>query len=243
MPQIDGYSLALPVLAGELFSDGVSIKCLVGTAFNIGRGYYITAGHVIQQASEYDIVALGVAEGGIPWRASRVSAWEINEEFDIAVFCSEHEISNAFPWETAKVSNLTDIVICGYPHGLYIKEASIYRRDFKGYIITNRPYSILTGKPTVYELSIPCPRGSSGAFVLNDKSGKICGIVIGSDKSEIDLNYEVEGSSEVYEKVIHHKTETSTYGIAVASMELLNLEFKILNGSLQSFLKSNNLID
>ncbi len=85
MPEIDGYSLVFPVVSGVLHPNGVdlNIKTLIGTSFYIGQGFYLTAGHVIQNALEYDITALGITKSNTPWNAIKIEAYEIHEGIDI----------------------------------------------------------------------------------------------------------------------------------------------------------------
>ncbi len=245
MPKLDGYTLSFPLLGGKLISDphGMDVKSVIGTCFYIGNGFYITAGHVMKEAIEFDFFALGVTESLQPWSPFKIEEWETNEDLDVSVFRTEHIIKKAFPWTDKYVDSLVDVLITGYPHALSKEPPGIFRRDFKGYIITRRPYYRLKAIPNIYELSIPCPRGISGAFVLDNVTGKICGIVIGTDKSELDLHYITEDSIEKDGKTIYHKTETSTYGIAVTSKDILQAEFRILGGSFSNFLREQNLLD
>jgi len=245
MPQIDGYSITFPIVAGKFHPNkiDIDIKSVVGTSFYIGNGFYITAGHVLKEASNFEVFALGITKSLKPWLAAKIDSIEIKEEIDIGVFKAQHIISQAYPWEKNYVGNLSDVMVSGYPHALYKEEASIYRRDFKGYIITRRPYQRLALKPHIYELSIACPRGISGSFVIDDSTGRICAVVIGSDKSEVDLHYMTEEIIEFEHKHTYHKTETSTYGIAIATKDLLNLEFELLNGKLEDHLKKQNILE
>ncbi len=245
MPELDGFSLSLPILGGNLISnpEGVNLKSVIGTSFYLGNGFYMTAGHVIQEAISFEVTAIGVTQPLQPWVPYKIIEYEIFDGFDIAIFKTDHLIKDAFPWTDRYLGGLNEIIISGYPHALNHEPPAIYRRDFKGFIITRRPYPRLTNSPIIYEISIPCPRGISGAFVLDDKEGKICGVVIGSDKSSLDLHYITEELIEIEGKNTYHKTETSTYGIAIASKDLLDLEFKMLDGKLRDFLISQNLFD
>lgn len=245
MPKLDGYSLSFPILAGKLHSnkEDIEIEAIIGTSFCIGHGLYITAGHVLEEANEYEVFALGVTQNSKPWLAAKIETFEIKKEADIGVFKAQHQIGKAYGWSRQYVSNLTDIVASGYPHALCKDPASIYRRDFKGYIITRRPSSRLDLMPQIYELSISCPKGISGSFVIDDKTGKICAIIIGANKSSIDLHYVTEELIEQDGKSIYHKTETSTYGIAVSTKDLMPLEFDLLKGSIEDHLRANNMLD
>ncbi len=245
MPQIDGYSLAFPIVAGKLHPNkkDIAITSVVGTSFYIGNGFYITAGHVLAEAAAFEMFALGVTESSKPWLAVKIDSIEIIEGIDIGVFKAQHTVTKACPWERNFVGGLTNVVVSGYPHALYKDPASIYRRDFKGYVITRRPYIRLDLKPNIYELSLACPRGSSGSFVIDDGTGHVCGVVIGSDKSEVDLHYITEEIIERDGKDVYHKTETSTYGIAIASKDILELEFELLGGKIVNHLANQNLLD
>ena len=244
MPELDGFSLTFPVLGGELITnpEGLNVKSVLGTSFYIGNGFYLSAGHVIKEALGYGIAAIGVTKPLQPWIPFQILDYEINENLDIALFRTEHILKTAFPWDDINLGGLIDIKVTGYPHALNFQPPAIYRRDFKGYIITRRPYPRLANSPFIYELSIPCPKGMSGAFVLDDKKGKICGVVLGSDKSSLDLHYITEELIEHDGKIIYHKTETSTYGIAITSKELLDITFNILGGDLRVHLQNQNLI-
>ena len=224
-------------------SGNLTLNSVVGTSFYIGSGYFITAGHVLNNLVEYEMMAIGVLDENRIWQGIEIEGIEIQEDIDIGIFSANYELEVAIPWDSTLPANLTDISISGYPHGMDVTAKAIYRRDFKGYVICNRHNYDLKGKPIILELSTPCPRGISGGFVLNTISESICGIVIGSSKSELEISYVTEESTEIDGKVIYHKTESSVYGMAVSSISILNIKFEILAATLREHLINQKLIE
>lgn len=241
----DGYKFSYPIVKGKVREDNESLNAsqLIGSAFPIGGKYFLTAGHVLSNIKKSDALTLGVVKENQEWIGVYFTEYEILENFDLAILKVEVQIEEVFPWQCDICSNLTDVVVSGYPHGLDVNDVAIYRRDFKGYIITHRPFSKLKGKPIIYELSIACPKGISGSYILNEKDLTVCGIVIGNTKTEFDISYTTENMIEREGNIIYHKTETSSYGIGISSKSILNCRFNILNNiTLEEHLKTHNLM-
>src|SRR5258708_4143523 len=93
--------LALPVVGVEPLTDGCAgnTREVCGTAFTVGGGAYLTAGHVWKQAHTHSIQALGMMdepERG-EFKLVKISDGELLEEFDLAVLKAPVRFGDTFP--------------------------------------------------------------------------------------------------------------------------------------------------
>lgn len=239
------YENTFPIFKSKLESDGsIDLVEIIGTAFSIGNYFYLTASHVLANLDqEYDY-GIGVPGSDKKWKSFKIGKIELNSNADVAIFECTYKTTKVFQWQSKYLNNLTDVVTSGYPHSFDNIAKQIYLRAFKGYIITKRYFDFKTSKNIVYELSFPCPKGISGSFLLDDNEGFICGLIIGNSKTSIEISYEKEELIEESKDYIYHKTETSSYGIAIASNSIIELKFEMLgNVSLNEYLLELNLIE
>lgn len=193
MPVYDFSYVIHPVFGGEHITAFPSF--VAGTAFDIGGGYFLTAGHVAGSVSGYASQSLGFLAPGdqFPghkvWAKGPIAATETHPEYNLAVLRCSAGPTASFPWMCNSRLDLLDPVICGgFPFGHDVANLRLTTRAYAGAIAAHYPFLDLPAKPEVYELSFPAPRGLSGAPVLvRIASGvpHVVGIVIGNGKSQM----------------------------------------------------------
>src|SRR5579872_1616351 len=153
---------------------------ILGTAFPVGGGRYLTAGHVVSGRAAAEM-CLGFVEGDA-CRHGRVIETEVLPGVDVAVM----EVSEPTSWAPRLLTwcpmdmlapALADVRVCGFPFGLNLGgEIVLNIRSFKGYIVSA---GLMTNE---YELSFPAPEGLSGAplQMASGLPGTVGGIIVGS---------------------------------------------------------------
>lgn len=245
----DFYDFFYPVFGG-IFDKGEFVpKNLYGTATNIGRGFFITAGHTLTNALENPAITLGMGFPG--FRRSifyeNIHDHEIFPALDIGIFQIEsfYQTFNAFKICTDDLKMLDDICTGGFPHGLDLHHQTLQHRAFKGYIVNHMPFYEFPKKPDVYELSFQCPKGISGAPILK-KYYEIDalvshGYIIGNANTEITVFTEKEKTSDGTKESIYEKTESVKFGIAINAREFESVSSNLV-GNLYKHFISNDLI-
>lgn len=244
----------LPVFGGTINKLGVfEPKYAIGTAFPIGQFLFLTAGHVIDYAADYSHVTLGfMRDYENHLQFCPVLKMERKAHPDIGIIMANLIDVNVMAWYAPRVHALDDIVVAhGYPFGYDANLNAVALRHFKGYVVGAGFRDVL--RTLIYELSFPCPRGISGAPLLikvdteDGPASMIAGLITGNSLVEIDIDYRHEiietfDENKVKTEIIH-KTETTTFGIALQQTAILDLTFDILNGSsIRSHLEKQNLI-
>lgn len=225
-------------------------KCLLGTAFYIGGDIFMTAGHVLKQAEDYELVTIGVKGESIEQKAGSlaftgVGKSEIFEKIDIGLvrsYVNMRQNIHIPRWSLENLHYLDDIHTMGFPFGLDLPNNGVYLRALKGYIVSSYQFDIPNyGETNCYELSIHCPKGLSGAPLLsNVEKGGLFGVIIGNSSSELEIFYEQEEDKESNTTNFYHKTETTKYGIAIDAREILPLYSNMLGKTIGEHLKEYN---
>jgi len=242
--QLNFHDFIFPLvgLEKDKESDVLEKKEIFGTAFYILEGYFITAGHVVQNANNCEKAGVGYMIGE-RYRINFLTDYEIFEDIDLAIIRVEHVIptTKAIRWNLEYPNLLTDIMAIGYPYGLNRADRTIKTRAFKGHIISVSKFMRLKNNPISLELSFQCPRGLSGAPVINVNTESIIGIVIGNEQTEMEVLREKEViSSEKVETYI--KSEVFSYGIAITINELVKQKSKFFNQVIEAYLKSQKIL-
>ena len=194
-----------------LRGDGSLLSPMIyGTAFCIGPGIFVTAGHVIDHILE-DGGKVGVGRiadsGGGVAPALKVEVLS----FDVGVILAHAAGPALMAWDTEPRSLLHDVAAVGFPFAVNAEGEGESRgfkvtmRGFKGHVQTRTKLWSKPGNPVGYEVSTLFPKGMSGAPLLND----------GRPVPELQLVGMVLGNSEVtaFE-------ETTRFGIALDVQEL-----------------------
>lgn len=225
-----------PVIGGYRSGDSFELQRLIGTAFYIMNGFYVTSAHVIRQATEeHECMALGAIrkEGVLRYE---IQDFECFEEHDFAIFRSDKSVSNsAFRWSFLPMSAGGEVITFGFPFG--VDKTNFVHRVFKGYVNSHGKFSRFKDN-TCYEVSFPCMAGLSGSFLLDEKNYLVRGIIQGSSEHAIETgDYEEEDGN----KTIIFR-ETMKLGLAYSSENFMPLDSKLLGGSFKGYLQEHDLL-
>jgi hypothetical protein len=120
-----------------------------GTAFTIGGGMYITAGHVWQNACRFPLQAIGLhptgkddSEGMLLWKI--VDA-EVFDTIDLAVVKVDAPFGQTFAWSAERAALLDQVRACGYPFAFDPEAEMLTVRGFQGEIVGGRVLKHLPG--------------------------------------------------------------------------------------------------
>jgi len=177
-------------------------------------------------------MALGTTDGK-QLRAWNISAWELVDDYDLAVFHADVAVpAMCFPWHAGQLPMTTTVKAAGYPYAMEPGRDRMGIRSFVGHVVSATTLGRLAPDPPSYGLSFQCPPGLSGSPLLirHGDSMLITGMVIGNQRTEMLVFSERESVSDVKE-VITERYEALQLGIALQSRALLDLgPFKVLNG-------------
>lgn len=256
---LSGYDVAFPLLTGKLSGPGLfdTNKEILGTAFPIGGGYLITAGHVadaLQCSGCLSLLALPAP--GAPDLTSASVVQDIERlPHDIAILQARQVpdtggIEPVIPWFTGEVSAFDDLWAIGYPYGM-ITAGELQRiqlRTFRGHTVANPSHYELptdSGRPTaVYELSFHAPRGLSGAPLVAGLPGepRIAGIVVGNSSQSMIVHTERERDASGGEVTIVERHESMHLGIAIQAAQALSLNSRLLGSSVGGHLAKRDAL-
>ena len=226
---------------------------LLGTAFAIGKNFFISAGHVVHHFFEKEkhdlIVGIYDVISGV-FTAAEVHEVEVLKK-DIGILKIDPNIAEQsvspmrLKWVEEPLYILDKVCTAGYPHGLHRLDDSkaIIIRGFSGNIISHhnrfRPISSDEECTEVYEVSFKVPCELSGAPLLNT-SGElhVHGILIGNWETRLSIRSFVEKEEE---KTIE-QYDIQNFGIAVTVPEILRLHSSIIGGTIGDHLNENNLL-
>lgn len=240
MNVINKHEYYFPLLIGELLPIGLGVHNLLGTAFAINNSIFITAGHCLpREINQYLCVGIEFDGQYIP---AFVKQYEIIEELDLGII-ELHKPANikSILWKNDRVHDGTLVSASGYAYGMDSINHALFNRTFMGYTVSSKHnFRFKERKVMSYELSFVCPKGLSGAPVIEEGSGAIIGIVHGNSDVSIETGSwkeEIHGSNEVKSYIT---TETMKLGEAIQNRSILDEYSKILSMSIRDFLKEEN---
>jgi hypothetical protein len=174
---IDTSKYVFPIAGGKFIDNIKDIYVYYGSCFYLGDDIFITAGHVLKNAQENECKALGyLKEGHYLYRDFK--DYEIIEKPDIGILKVKVEDLSLlkFKWSSAPRGMLREVYTLGYAHGLEISESDVKVnfRAFRGYIVSR------SFVPLNYELSFYCPKGISGAPLLEINTNEVIGVILGN---------------------------------------------------------------
>lgn len=243
--QLDLRHISLGVMAGNRES---SVDIAIGTAFSIGGGFFVTAGHVARELQTYGHQYLGFLThaaglGAAPYMLGTVSSVEYHDAYDLAILGSSGGAHITLQWVLDDVALLTDIVVAGYPYALDTVAREVTPRAYRGSIAAAHKFRELSASPAGYELSIPAPRGLSGAPVLLQHMPPIVlGFVIQNGKTGMLVHLDTERDNSGAQQTIVERYEFLTFGRAVSSSAVADLRSAVLRGTLREHLLRFGLV-
>ncbi len=220
-------------------------KTVYGSAFSIGKDYFLTAGHVLKNAGESEAVGIGFSDQKM-WHFAEVTNSEIISDYDIGIIQAKVPVARALRWKYGdELPMLSNVQTVGYPYALDLKRFTIDTRAFKGHIVVARTFMGLKSNPRIYELSFQAPRGLSGSPLFTvGKRPNIIGMIIGNHRTEMlvfsDKERIVEGDKKI--TTIVERYEALQLGIAIQTMTLVKAHSHILGDSLFNHLKKTGLL-
>ena len=216
-------------------------KNVYGTAFSIGNGCFATAGHVIQNASHNQVVAIGFPDG-TDWKTIRATDYEVIESYDVGFIQAEVPKVEALSWRLDELPMLATVQTVGYPYAIDWARFAIDIRAFRGHVVSALSFDLLKANPRVYELSFQSPRGLSGApLFTTESSPQVVGLIVKNRATQMLVLSSREKVSETAEKITE-TYESLQLGIAVQSGALADVHSQLLNGTLREHLRKMGLL-
>lgn len=238
MPVLDAYQHVFPVVTGTRSADGraLMVEQVLGTAFCIGGGFWLTAAHVLRSAN-----ALGFVRDR-DWLCAPIERQEFADAHDVAVFELRQVTATPIGWHLAELPMSQNVLSVGFPYALNRDLNTVSVRAFRGPVVAPATTTRIPAKPRVYELQFQCPRGLSGAPLLyEDTSLRVAGMVVGNAATEMlvlsDREVLKDGSTSIVEKY-----EMLQLGIAIQASEILSLRFDLLGKTVRDHLSSHKLV-
>jgi hypothetical protein len=247
-PGLNVYELVLPVIGADSAETGeLRIREACGTAFTIGGGVYLTAGHVWENALAFPKQGIGILpdQSGPPGHMliCRVDDSEVLKDYDLAILKSAAVSSKTFPWSTADLTLLEEVRAFGYPYAFDPASGTLNVRGFKGEIVGSDTLARLGTNPAINELSFSCPRGLSGAPLIRNKpKTQITGIVLGNQITEMIVFQEKETLVERNRETVLIKTESLHLGIALRASEVVAVRSELLGCAIGEWLQRYGLL-
>ena len=183
-------------------------------------------------------------EGAESPRIIDISDADCDESCDLAVFeCKVGGTHKRLHWSDRQVPMGGNVTAVGYAYGFDPDGTGFTGRIFSGTVVASRPFRRLRAEPPAYELSFQCPRGLSGAPLLNEGLA-VAGVVLGNQSTEMMIYATRERVSPEREHVVE-RFEPLALGVAIQSRAVLELGFvfTILGGmTLREHLERSDLI-
>jgi len=237
------YEYIFPLVGAKSIegAEGVQVEQVHGTAFYAKSGNFVVAGHALRKALQHDLVGLGHVRGD-SWGYTHVTAHEVIDDYDVGFVKAEIPEAKALNWKFDELPMLADIHTVGFPFALDLERFRIRVRAFKGHIVSSSTFYDLPRNPRCYELSFACPRGLSGAPLCTQRPGRVVGLVIGNQSTEMlvysDKEVQKEDGKPAKET---ERYEATQFGVAIQTSSLQDIESDILGGSVMEYLKSVEL--
>jgi hypothetical protein len=240
MSSFNSYVYVFPVLGLAGKGPSREIHEICGTAFPLGGGVFITAGHVLSKGLAFDACELGFPEGdGLGTNGT--TDHEIFPGYDIGLFRAVKPLrAETFRWKTEELLPLSEAVrTTGFPYAWDSVNRVIGVRGFVGHTISCRKWFRLSSTPIVYELSFACPRGLSGAplWVTRGAEMTVEGMIIGNEVTEMIVYTEKEQLVEPDKTRELIKTEALHLGLALSAQVIVSITSSILGGSIGDWLR------
>lgn len=237
--------IVFPLVSGEINQADKSVKIfrINGTAFSIGQGFFLTAGHVLKELLEHKFYGILKLNGTGGAELFEIEDYELIKEFDLVIlYIPKFILEDIYhlTWNGNYSEMFTDVFTIGFPYGYEPDRKEIRTRGYKGYIISATRIDEFKG--VFYELSFSCPRGISGAPIIDDENKSLMGIIVGNKSTEIEVYRETEILDNGKQKNSYLKYEAIEYGIALDITSVVKYKSKLLGKTIGAFLKEMNKI-
>jgi len=244
MVEINTHDYVFPIIAGESGGTATIVKNVLGTAFSIGGGYFLTCDHVLKNGDGFGEVRLGRSNlVATKWESIVILGNSRHEDLDVAILYVPHAKDiQCMEWEAPeKLPMLSTVHATGFPYALNLPdEGSIQIRSFCGTITSVTIWPKFKSKPGIYELSFLAPRGLSGAPLC--RGNKIVGVVYGNRSIEMTVFSETEVNKDGDETTVFEKIESFRIGLALQTEPIMNIESDLLKCTVGEHLKKHALL-
>lgn len=242
-------SFVTPIFTYEFDAFGMprALK-LMGTGFFVGKGIFLTAAHVLRNASTEISAgnATGVCanptvrrpDGSDQNRFIPITEYhEADTPYDVAVAVTEYDVVSPRALSTGKVEIANDISAMGYPEsafqmhqGVLYVQARVHRGYVQRVIPPNR-HVMGQNNPPMIELSFPVTKGMSGSPLLMMENGTeyVVGVCVGSYTSRL-ADYSTTYVEDGGEKFTETQVKVQEYGLAHDLTSLLDWCPDVLGG-------------
>ncbi len=243
--QLDLRHFALSVLACD--APDATPTQICGTAFAIGGGYFVTAAHVLDTVLESRAPSLGFLPdqaplGPVAYYQAPITRHEIVRGLDLGIIACAGGPYGTFQWFGRDVALLTNVLAGGYPYALERDRLQVFVRAYRGSIASAHQIYQLPDEPGGYELSFPAPRGLSGApLLLQQMPPIVVGYIVENGRSGMLVMSHRESIAESSSETVVEQYEYLTYGIAVSSSAVVEVQSELLGGTIKDHLKRHNL--
>lgn len=243
--ELDLRHYALGVLACD--APHATPTQICGTAFAIGGGFFVTAAHVLDTVLESRAPSLGFLPGGasfgpVEYRQAPITQHEILRGVDLGILACAGGPYGCFQWFGRDVALLTNVLAGGYPYALERDRLQVYVRAYRGSIAAAHRIYQLPAEPMGYELSFPAPRGLSGApLLLQQLPPVIVGYIVENGRSGMLVMSHRESVAESTTETVIEQYEYLTYGMAVSSSAIVDIQSELLGGTVRDHLRRHGL--
>lgn len=244
--QVNAHDYVFPVLGTDHDSDPSAgyemIRTICGTAFSLSDGVFMTSAHALTAALRHEFTEIAYVEDS-GFLYFQITEHEVLTDIGVALFRANIAHAKAFPWQLRESALLDRVQTIGHPYGLNIERFQINLRAFEGSIVSTSAWPSLPGGPRIYELSLPCPRGLSGSFLLSRETEEpsILGMIFGNIITQMTV-YGTHGHTATGSELIYEKAEPLHLGVAIQTTSIAASEPKMLGYSVRSYLKSRKLL-
>jgi S1-C subfamily serine protease len=224
------------------------INNLYGTCSYIGNNFFITASHCINNISkeETGLILFKKSPESQDWQAIEIKENETFEKLDIAIINIESTPENikAHKWANEEPIIFTEVYACGYPHGFDAMNNSITSRGLKGVVCGLSGADIFSkGNPfNVIETSFACPKGISGAPLIEWNINTVHGIIVGNTKASITTHEIREVDIKKNESSYFTVEETTSLGMTVSNQSIFKIKSELLKMTFKEYLQKENLL-
>jgi hypothetical protein len=240
-------SFVLPVMGATPGPRGrAKVVEACGTAFPIGKDTCLTAAHVWERVQSFPFQTLAVMDNPQSGEAKlvQIGAGEAIAGVDIAIIrVPTVEFRTVPSWSVTPTALLDEVETFGYPYGFDPESETFNVRGFRGEIVGGRVLACLAARPAALELSFACPRGLSGApLIRTAPASAVIGVIVGNAITEMIVYQEEEKLTEGGRESVFTKTEAMHLGIAVKVSEILPLQSRLLDGTIDAWVRRCGLL-
>ena len=249
--EINALDYVFPIVSIGVAQDDrplSGIREVLGTAFALDAGLFMTAAHVAYSSPREGALALAFMESD-RWFPMLLRNVEVFPRHDIAIVEATVLPTPLFRWRFDEMRILDRVLTVGYPFAMDTEHQRISLRAFRGEVVGVAPLSLSGNTTSVYELGFQCPRGLSGAPLLYAEDGyfEVVGVVVGNKTTGISVFRDRETLTEQRGGVpyqvekVYERFDAMHLGAAVTSRETAGLEAARLGGTLEDFMKRRGL--